>query len=399
MIDVGTRSYQRARLALTLGALMVFGNLYLFQPLLPELAQLYQVSPSQANWAHAACFMGLALGLLPWALLSERVGRRRVMLLSLGLIPLVGAAGAMAEAFWQIALARALMGAVLAGFASVAVAYMAEEFSPKALALAVGGFVAANSIGGILSRLAGGGLGDLLGWRGTVLIIGACSALALVGVLRWLPQDACFRPSRHGLRVSLKQTFRHLANPKLVLAMWIGGLNFALFVNQFSAMGFRLVAEPHSLPLAVTSLIFLCYLSGTFTSSFSGRWSLRFGDLSGMLLGTLVAFAGVLLARQEVLWSMILGMLLISAGAFLVHALAYAWVGKHALTAKAGATALYLVHYYVGGSVGGFWLLWCWQQWGWDGVIAGSGVCYCAMLMLVGALTRNERRLSEQALA
>ncbi|GAA4874227.1 MFS transporter [Ferrimonas pelagia] len=397
MIEVGSRAYVCARKALALGALMVFGNLYLLQPLLPQLAQRYDLAPSEANWAHAACFLGLAVALLPWALLSERIGRRKVMLISLTLIPLIGAAGTLAQAFWQIAAARAVMGATLAGFASVTVAYMAEEFSPKALALAVGGFVAANSIGGILSRLAGGGLGDLLGWRGTLLVVAGISSVALIGVWRWLPQDTLFRPS-HNLKASLRDIFRHLREPRLVLAMWIGGLNFALFVNQFSAMGFRLVAPPHSLPVAVTSLIFICYITGTFTSSLSGRWSLKYGPLSGMLLGTLIAFAGILVARIDTLWTMVLGMLILSAGAFLVHALAYGWVGREARYAKAGATALYLVHYYLGGSFGGFWLLWCWQNWGWDGVVGGSAVVYLTMVTLVmGLVRRNRSHLAEAA--
>ncbi len=52
------------------------------------------------------------------------------------------------------------MGASLAGFAAVAVAYMAEEFTPRALMVAVGGYISANSLGGIAGRLAGGFISD-----------------------------------------------------------------------------------------------------------------------------------------------------------------------------------------------------------------------------------------------
>ena len=45
--------------------------------------------------------------------------------------------------------ARAMMGIAVAAFASVAVAYMVEELSPKAFAVAIGGYIAANSLGGI----------------------------------------------------------------------------------------------------------------------------------------------------------------------------------------------------------------------------------------------------------
>lgn len=64
--------------------------------------------------------------------------------------------------------------------------------------------------------------------------------------------------------------------------------------------------------------------------------------------------------------------MLISSGAFFTHSLAYAWVSQKANTAKATATALYLVHYYLGGSLGGFylvaWAIWnmAWRTCRWD---------------------------------
>ncbi|MBY5993609.1 MFS transporter [Ferrimonas balearica] len=389
MIEPGTPDYRRASRALALGSLLVFANLYLFQPLLPALATQFAVPSTQANWVHAATTLGLALTLVPWALMSERWGRRATLLLSLALLPVLGVAQALVSDLVQLALLRGLMGVVLAGFVAVAVAYMAEEFSPVALALAVGAYVAANSLGGILGRVYGGMVGDWLGWKSATLGLALATAVGTALVWRWLPAPRRFTPSPAPFGRRCQDALAHLKSPLLWWAMLLGGLNFALFVNQFSVMGFRLVAPPHQLPVALVSLIFLCYLTGTLTSRLSGRWSLRFGPRSGMTVGTLVALAGALLARVEAVWAMVLGLLLISAGAFLVHALAYAWVSQHARGAKASATALYLVHYYLGGSLGGFWLLYGWEQAGWDGVILGSGLLYGGMLLAVARLGRQ----------
>ncbi len=78
------------------------------------------------------------------------------------------------------------------------------------------------------------------------------------------------------------------------------------------------------------------------------------------------------IAAVESLTAMLVGLLLISFGAFFTHTLAYGWVGQNATRAKATATALYLVHYYVGGSLGGFLLLYCWQHGGWSSVLMGG---------------------------
>lgn len=150
MIEIKTSAYRRASFALALGSFLVFCNLYLFQPMLPLMADKFNASAIQVNWLLAAGTLTLALTLVPWAVGSEIIGRRKVMMLSLFLLPFVGMAMLLADSLLMLTLARGAMGISLAGFAAVAVAYMAEEFTPKALMLAVGGYISANSLGGSL---------------------------------------------------------------------------------------------------------------------------------------------------------------------------------------------------------------------------------------------------------
>ncbi|MCG7587716.1 MFS transporter, partial [Photobacterium sp. OFAV2-7] len=70
---------------------------------------------------------------------------------------------------------------------------------------------------------------------------------------------------------------------------------------------------------------------------------------------------------------------------------AYAWVSQKATTAKATATALYLVHYYAGGSLGGFYLIACWQYGAWQGVLLGGMVLYGVIYLLCLRLMNKEK--------
>ncbi|KDM91793.1 MFS transporter [Photobacterium galatheae] len=381
MIEIHSAAYRRASFALALGSFLVFCNLYLFQPMLPVMTEAFSASATRVNWLLAAGTLALALTLVPWAVSSEMVGRRRVMLLSLFLLPLVGGIMLFANSLLMLSLARALMGASLAGFAAVAVAYMAEEFSPKALSLAVGGYISANSLGGIAGRLFGGFASDAWGWQGAVAGMAVLSLIGAIVVTRLLPPQQYFTPQRGQLRHHTKHVIRHLQQPALWIPMLIGGINFALFVNLYTVMGFRLVSPPYNLPVSWASMIFLCYLSGTLTAKLSGRWSIRYKPLNGMVLGTTISVLGMWVAALDSLSAMLVGLLLISSGAFFTHSLAYAWVSQKAKSAKATATALYLVHYYIGGSLGGFYLITCWQYWGWHGVLAGGSGLY---LLLYG---------------
>jgi MFS family permease len=175
--------------------------------------------------------------------------------------------------------------------------------------------------------------------------------------------------------------------------MLIGGLNFALFVNLYSVMGFRLVSAPHNVPVGLASLIFVCYLGGTFSSRCAGHWSKRFSPILGMFLGSIVSMAGMWIAVIESIPAMLTGLLLISFGAFFTHTLAYGWVGQNATQAKATATALYLVHYYIGGSLGGFLLLYCWQNGGWSTVLIGGSALYIAMFAAITFLKHIAERI------
>lgn len=405
MIESGTKKYRQVTLCLALGSFLVFCNLYLFQPMLPFMAQHFSVSETQINWIFAASTLALSVCLVPWAVASESFGRRSVMLLGLLAMPVIGVAMLFSQTLMAMILLRAVLGIALAAFASVAVAYMVEELSEQAFSRAIGGYIAANSLGGIVGRIAGGTLTDAFGWQQAVIAIAAVTLVGSIAVAYLLPKQQHFKPQRGMLRYHNRALVKHLRNKTIWIAMLIGGVNFALFVNLYSVMGFRMVAAPHSLPIGLASFIFLCYLAGTLSSKLTSVWSKRYPQIPGMIAGSLVSLTGMLIAYFESIPMMVLGLLLISSGAFFTHTLAYAWVSQKATHAKATATALYLVHYYVGGSIGGFFLIYCWQSGGWSTVIQGGLALYALMFILFYKLakdysgkTQNEPHLEDSAI-
>ncbi len=392
MIEAGSQAFRKTSFALAFGSFLVFCNLYLFQPMLPLMVEHFAISATKANWLLAASTFGLAFTLVPWAMISERIGRRPVMLFSLSLMPVVGALMLLSESFLYLVIMRAFMGIALAGFAAVAVAYMAEEFSPAALMTAVGVYISANSLGGIVGRISGGVLTGSFGWEGAVIAMALFTSMGVTLVIWLLPRQQHFEPAKVGVLTHSRAVIDHFRNPVIWLAMLIGGINFALFVNLYSVMAFRLVAPPYSLPISFASMIFLCYLAGTLSSSLSGRWTAKHSPIQGMVVGSLLLALGVLVASHPSIPAMLIGLLIISGGAFFTHSLAYAWVSRNAKEGKATATALYLVHYYTGGSLGGFLLIASWQHRGWLGVVLASTALIAAMLFAIGLLKKRLSR-------
>ncbi|ELA9342219.1 MFS transporter [Vibrio parahaemolyticus] len=386
MVSFGTPEYKRITLSLALGSFLVFSNLYLLQPMLPTFATLFSISETQVNWLFAASTLALSFSLVPMAVLSESIGRKPVMMVGLFSIPAISALMLLGDSFIFLVACRALMGIALAAFAAVAVAYMAEELDKHAFSMAIGTYIAANSLGGIAGRISGGLLADNFSVDVAIEVMMVVTLIGVICVHYLLPKQRNFTPSSSSLRHQNRAIIGHFRNQRVWFAMLIGGLNFALFVNLYSVMGFRLVSAPHNVPVGLASLIFICYLGGTFSSRCAGHWSKRYSSILGMFIGAVVSMAGMWIAAFESLAAMLIGLLLISFGAFFTHTLAYGWVGQNATQAKATATALYLVHYYVGGSLGGFLLLYCWQHGGWSTVLLGGSVLYAVMFAAIAYL-------------
>ncbi|ENE5197226.1 MFS transporter [Vibrio parahaemolyticus] len=386
MVSFGTPEYKRITLSLALGSFLVFSNLYLLQPMLPTFATLFSISETQVNWLFAASTLALSFSLVPMAVLSESIGRKPVMMVGLFSIPAISVLMLLGDSFIFLVACRALIGIALAAFAAVAVAYMAEELDKHAFSMAIGTYIAANSLGGIAGRISGGLLADNFSVDVAIEVMMVVTLIGVICVHYLLPKQRNFTPSSSSLRHQNRAIIGHFRNQRVWFAMLIGGLNFALFVNLYSVMGFRLVSAPHNVPVGLASLIFICYLGGTFSSRCAGHWSKRYSSILGMFLGAVVSMAGMWIAAFESLAAMLISLLLISFGAFFTHTLAYGWVGQNATQAKATATALYLVHYYVGGSLGGFLLLYCWQHGGWSTVLLGGSVLYAVMFAAIAYL-------------
>ena len=103
--------------------------------------------------------------------------------------------------------------------------------------------------------------------------------------------------------------------------------------------------------------------------------------------------AGVLCTMLPQMTSIVIGIVLMTAGFFVAHSVASGWVGRLAIEAKGHASSLYLWGYYMGSSVLGAGVGWFWGRWGWQGVGSFSLI----VLALVIVLALRVQWLAKQA--
>lgn len=392
MVEAHSREFWLATLALCLGSLLVFANVHMTQPLLPLLAQQFHLTELQASWSLTITLLTLGFSLLVYGPLSDAIGRKPLMVASLLGAVLTTLALSQVQSYAMLVLLRGIQGICLGGLPAIAIAYMGDEFSRKAVALAVGFYISANSIGGVSGRLISGFVGEHYGWSMTFAVMGIIGAVLLILFAWLLPKSQHFVAKPLKLKQIIQDIIFHLKNPILLVAFLIAGGNFMMFIHQFSYITFVLSEEPYQLSTHALGMLFLTYLTGTVSAALSGHFAQHFPSPVGIALGIILLMIGSLLTLVPNLYVIIFAFMVNSFGFFLAHSLASSWVSQHATRARASASSLYLVFYYLGASLGGLVLTPFWHYGGWSGIILGSLMMYCLTLWGSGWLYRKNRQ-------
>ena len=390
MIEVGSSVFWRGTLALVIGSFMVFANVYVTQPLLPMIANEFSISPLQASASFTITTLTLGLSLLFYGPISDALGRKGIMVMTMAGITLTTFCLSLVQSYESLLALRALQGFFLAGLPAIAVAYLGDEYTPEALMVAVGLYISGNTLGGIGGRLIGGFVGEWLGQSATFAVMSGISLICLLAFYILLPKSQHFEPKTLKIGHILMNMKDHLQNRRLLTCYFIGGFSFFIFINQYSYVTFLLEAAPYHLSAKYVGLLFLTYLSGTLGSAMSGKLAKRWGQANIMVLGTCIFIFGSLVTLGDSLQAIILGLLINSLGFFLCHSTASSFVSRTAKHAKASASSLYLVFYYLGASLGGFYLDPFWQANDWTGVIMGSWLILFFVALAGFSLTRHK---------
>jgi DHA1 family tetracycline resistance protein-like MFS transporter len=161
-------------------------------PLLPFYGEHFDATPDVVALLMATYSMTQLVSAPFWGRLSDRIGRRPVLLMTLpGAIISYSCLG-FADSLWMLFAARAF-GGVMAGNIAAAFAYVADITGPEDRAKGMGvigaefglGFIAGPAIGGIL----GGADPMQVDFQTPALAAAALSAIALIMTLAVLPES------------------------------------------------------------------------------------------------------------------------------------------------------------------------------------------------------------------
>ncbi|WP_372441095.1 MFS transporter [Mycolicibacterium mengxianglii] len=352
----GSTDYRRLLAALFCAGVATFAQLYSLQGVLPQIAAHFHIGAADAALTVSLATVGLAVAVIPWSVVADRVGRVRAISVSVIAATALGLLVPLAPTYPLLLTGRFLEGMALGGVPAVAIAYLTEEIERRHSARAAGIYVAGTTIGGLLGRVVAGPIAETVHWRLGVFTVAVLCALAAVGFITLAPRPHGFVPVRaDGPDSRLAHRLAtHLRSPRQLALFAQAFLLMGGFVALYNFLGFRLTAAPFDLPASVVSLVFFAYLAGTWASSRAGAEASRFGRKPVLLLSITVMAVGVALTLSSNLAIILGGLVTATIGFFGAHAVASGWTGAQAGTGKAQASSLYNLAYYSGSSALGW---------------------------------------------
>lgn len=366
----GSRAYGRILAGLSFAGVATFAQLYSTQAVLPLLASDLRVSAAEAALTISLATVGLAVTVIPWSFLADRIGRVKAMAWGISIATVLGLLVPLATSFGMLLALRLLEGMALGGIPAIAIAYLNEEVTKAHAALAAGSYVAGTTLGGLAGRLVAGPAGELWGWRAAALAVSVLATLAAVAFLVLVPRAQGFVSARTSLGGAVRTLGGHLGNIRL-LALYVQAfLMMGGFVAVYNYLGFRLSGDPFNLPATLISLIFLAYLSGTVSSRWAAGLTTRFGRRNVLLAGLALSTAGLALTLAPYLPLILAGLVVFTGGFFAAHSIGAGWTGAIASSGRAQAASLYNLAYYLGSSVIGWAGGLVFQSWGWSALAA-----------------------------
>lgn len=174
---------------LAVGAFVVFAQIFMIAPILPALSQAFSTTPEKIGLAIPAYLIPHGAMTLVWGPISDRVGRRPVILASVAVFSLLVAATAFTTTEGSFMTMRVLTAFAASGLVPIALALVGDlvPYERRGQAL---GWLFGGMAGGMAFGAAGGALAEPhIGWRG-LFIAAAAAGILWVGaviVLRALP--------------------------------------------------------------------------------------------------------------------------------------------------------------------------------------------------------------------
>lgn len=293
------------KIAALLTALVAFGpistDLYLAS--LPDMARDFQTSVENVQLTLSVFLAGFACAMLIYGPLSDRFGRRP-MILGGVLVYLVGSIACMLAPTIEMLIASRFLQALGACCGPVLGRAVVRDVYPRDQAARVMSYMASvMALAPFAAPMVGGWFHALFGWRSNFVLLALFGTVLLIAVWRLLDEtnahkdEGALAPGRMAINYRTLLADRRVFGYMLTVALVFGGM-----FTFISGSSFVLI-DVMGLPPAVFGIGFAVVVAGYIAGGFvAGKWTGRFG-LDRMIGAGTLGCAGFGLLAAILAWS------------------------------------------------------------------------------------------------
>jgi len=254
-------------LSLLLGLQPITTDLYL--PALPALTEGFGAAISQAQLTLTALLLAFGISQLIWGPLSDRFGRRPILLAGMSAYVVASVASALASSMTILIACRMVQGAAMGAGVMCARAIVRDLYAPLEGARYMSKGLTGLGIIACLCAPLGGLLSDLFGWRIALLVL-ALFGSASLGLIALRFEETLTRRNPRAL------------HPATLLRTWAGIIRNPTFL-AFSALSTSSYGALFTF-LAASSFVFIKVLGLSKTQYGLVMFSMSFVYMLGTLL-------------------------------------------------------------------------------------------------------------------
>lgn len=269
-------------------------SLHVLLPALPAIADAMNAEPHAAQLLISLSILSIALGNLMVAPLSDRYGRRRIVLLALGLFVLGSAAGIVASSLDMLVVARVVQAFGGGAAMSVMRATILDHFGPSRAAGALAATATAILVAPMLAPTLGGFILEWLDWRAVFALSGVLGFAVLLFASRNL-RDARKADRAAGPSLRFWSSYRRLLASREYLAFLAFGACMVSMIYTFVTGAPYVAIDGLGVsPSRFGLLLFFPALASFAGFMIAARVTGRAGGQRMMRAGATIAFAGAL---------------------------------------------------------------------------------------------------------
>lgn len=382
-------------LLMATGCGLSVANLYYNQPLLADMAQTFHVTAREMGNISMLTQIGYAAGLFMFVPLGDIKERRRLITTLLGLVAIALISVGAAPNLTALGIASFILGATTV-VPQLIVPYAAQLAGPGNQGKAVGIVMSGLFFGILLARTISGYIGDIYGWRTMFFLASALMILLLIILKFKLPQG---KPSvsKFTYPQLLRSTWQLvLEQPLLREASLMGSMLFGAFSVFWTTLAFFIKEPPYHYGTEIAGLFGLVGVVGATFAPLAGRLADRKNPRFTAGMAALITLAAYIIFGLwgYRLWGLIAGVILLDLGVQSAQISNQTRIYGLLPEAKNRLNTVYMVTYFLGGSIGSLIGSYFWSLWQWNGVCtAGSALVLLSLAIWAAGYQRENNFL------